>query len=139
VVLGPGVWGEYARQVVGLERYFGTGTPAYMMTVRGALTRALAGASPDSIYVAAVGIWVAALAAVAAVLVCWPAVDAAGRRSQFALALAVALITSPHLFVQDTVIWSVPLCLQLAALRERGGRWDRFAAFAAAWPLIFAV
>jgi hypothetical protein len=108
-----------------------------MMSLRGVLARVFTGASPQSIRVAAVAIWLAALIPLAFVLIRSPAADGAARRSQMALTMAVALITSPHLFVQDTAIWSQPLCLQLAAMRALGARWDRFAAFVTAWPLLF--
>ena len=37
--LGPMIWLDYLHQVHGLERFWGSGTPDYMVNVRGALTR----------------------------------------------------------------------------------------------------
>src|ERR1041384_3502377 len=39
-------------------------------------------------------------------------------RSTFAFVLALALLTNPHLFVHDAVIWTVPLALYAAFLRD---------------------
>jgi hypothetical protein len=139
LVLGPRIWLDYVRSVGGLERFFGTGTPDYMMNLRGAITRLAGGAaSPDSVYVAAAAAWLAALAALAMALVRRTA-RAADARADLALTLAVGLLFCPHLFVQDAVLWVGALALHVAALRACGARWMPFAAFALAWPLVFAI
>jgi hypothetical protein len=140
VVLGPSIWPDYFRSVRGLERFFGTGTPAYMMNVRAALTRLLGrAASPDAVYAAAAAAWAAALGALALALARRPTAGESAARAELAVALAVGLLFSPHLFAQDATLWAVALALHVAALRARGEPWRRFAAFAFTWPLLFAL
>jgi hypothetical protein len=139
VALGPAIWADYARRVGGLENFFGSGTPAHMLNLRGALTR-IAGAGDQPIVDrAAFMLWIGGVAAVAAYL--WRRridciVDA---RAAYAFTVAVALLASPHLFVQDAVVWAVPLVLFAASLRDGGGNWRPFAAFALSWPALFAL
>ncbi len=110
-----------------------------MLNVRGALTR-LAGAGNQSpIDAAAFFIWIAATLLVAFVLSRRRIHGQRDARRAYAFAVAVALLASPHAFIQDTVVWVVPLVLYAAALRDAGGRWQPFAAFALCWPLLFAV
>jgi hypothetical protein len=48
------------------------------------------------------------------------------------------LASNPHVFVHDIVIWTVPLVLCAAALRDRGSDGVGFTRFALLWPLMFA-
>jgi hypothetical protein len=66
--LGPSIWMEYARQVRHLEPFWGSGTPDYMLNLRGALTRVFGLGAHEAIEWAAFMIWVAGMAVVAAVL-----------------------------------------------------------------------
>jgi hypothetical protein len=142
LALGPGIWWSYARNVHGLERFFGSGTPVYMMSLRGALAR-LAGGQAHEVYATAVAVWLLTTAALAVVLARRPAAageDARARqRGELALALAVALFTSPHLFQQDAAIWVAALALHVSSLHLGGRPWLPFARFALAWPLLFAL
>jgi hypothetical protein len=51
----------------------------------------------------------------------------------------VALVSNPHLFIHDAAMWTVPLLLCAAALRDAGRDWLPFARFALAWPAIFLI
>jgi hypothetical protein len=138
--LGISIWFDYLRNLHALEGFFAKGTPAYMMNLRGALTRLLGpGASPPAIYLAAIGAWIAAMAALAFVLVRRGVAGEPDLRIDFALTLAVALFFNPHLFPQDAVIWVVALTLYISGLRAQGRPWTAFSAFALSWPICFAV
>jgi hypothetical protein len=140
LVLGPSIWPDYFRSVRGLERFFGTGTPAYMMNVRAALTRLLGrAASMDAVYSAAAAAWAAALGALALALARRPTAGESATRAELAVALAVGLLFSPHLFAQDATLWAAALALHVSAARARGEPWRRFAGFALAWPVLFAL
>jgi hypothetical protein len=86
-----------------------------------------------------VAVWIIAVAALTILLVRRRAARRDDLRIDFALTLGVALLFSPHLFVQDTVMWIVVLALYGAVVRERSPAWQRFAAFALSWPFLFAV
>src|SRR5205814_1755184 len=60
-------------------------------------------------------------------------------RPAYAFAIALGLLSNPHLFMHDTVIWTVPLLLCAASMRDAGAAWAPFAIFALAWPAIFLV
>jgi Glycosyltransferase family 87 len=139
LALGASIWFDYLRNLHELEGFFAAGTPAYMMNVRGMLTRVLTPvATPAAIYAVSVAAWVAAMAALVLLLV-HRRNSQDNFRADFALTLAVGLFFNPHLFPQDTVIWIVALVLQVQALREEQRPWQPFAAFALCWPLVFTV
>ena len=109
IVLGPSIWLEYVRHIGQLEQFFGTGTADYMLNARGSLLRLAPGVSPHAIRIAAFALTLAASGCLATFF--WFSQvhrDEDGRLG-YALAVAVALLFSPHLFVQDVVIWAVPL------------------------------
>jgi glycosyl transferase family 87 len=137
--LGPTIWIDYVRHVGELEQFFGTGTPVHMVNVRGALTRLGDPGAQPAIDTAAFIVWIAATGLVG--LVFWQRRihERADARRAYAFAVAIALLTSPHVFIQDAAIWVVPLVLYAAALRDAGDRWQRFATFALCWPALFAV
>jgi hypothetical protein len=139
VCLGPAIWIDYVRHVGDLEHFFGTGTPEHMLNVRGALTRVAGAGNQAPIDRAAFFIWMAATLFVALVLSRRRIHDQRDARRSYAFAAAVALLASPHVFVQDAVVWVVPLVLYAATLRDAGERWQPFAAFALCWPVLFAV
>jgi hypothetical protein len=139
IVLGKMIWFNYLASLHELEQFFAAGTPAYMMNLRGALTRVVPAISGDGVDVLSVAAWVVALAALGIVLVRRPAASQPAFASDFALTLAVALFFNPHLFPQDTVIWIVMLVVFVQASREQDGRWVSFASFALCWPILFAV
>jgi hypothetical protein len=133
--LGLSIWFDYVTQVRNLEVFWGTGTPAYMLNVRGALTRMMAGEQHD-IDTIAYAVWACAMVLVATVLVHRRVHRAVDARSAYALVVAVALLTNPHLFVQDAVIWAVPLVLH-ATTQGVSDEWPAFALFALSWPVLF--
>lgn len=135
LILGARIWLDYASAVRGLERFFGTGTAAYMPTIRGTLVR-IAGGNETPI---ATGVTIAAWLAAPVALAWLLARRRADMRAELALVTAAALVVSPHLFVQDLIIVAVSLALRTAALRGDGRRWRPFAAFALAWPFLFVL
>jgi Glycosyltransferase family 87 len=139
VVLGPAIWLDYARQVGQLEHFFAQGTVAHMLNLRGSLTRALGSSAQPSIDAAAYVVWIGATLIVAALFAYRRLHEAQDTRAAYALALAVALLSSPHFFVQDAVIWTVPLALYAAALRDSRADWRLFVGFVLSWPILFAV
>jgi hypothetical protein len=139
MVLGPAIWVDYARQVGQLEHFFAQGTPAHMLNLRGSLTRALGSSEQPPIDAAAYAIWIAATLLVAVLFAYRRIHEAQDTRAAYALALAVALLSSPHLFVQDAVVWTVPLALYTAALMDIGADWRPIAGFVLSWPLLFIV
>jgi glycosyl transferase family 87 len=139
VVLGPAIWLDYARQVGRLEHFFAQGTPVHMVNLRGSLTRALGSSAQPSIDAMAYGIWIVAALVVAGLFAYRRIHEAADTRAAYALALAVALLSSPHLFVQDAVVWTVPLVLYTAALRDSGADARAFVSFVLSVPILFAV
>jgi hypothetical protein len=138
IVLGPAIWFDYLSQVRDLEHFWGTGTPDYMLNVRGGLTR-IFGLGPH-LQIDAVSelTWLVAMGLVGIVLVRRRVDQAHDPRPAYAFVIAVALLTNPHLFVHDVVLWTVPLVLCAAAIRDRAGEWQRFARFALSWNLLFA-
>jgi hypothetical protein len=115
LVLGPGVWADYLRALPGLERFFGTGTPEYMPTVRGLLARLFgSGAAVDR---AALAAW--AVAIVAAGIAAARTRRAPDGRAAYAFALSAGALASPHLFPQDLLLWVAPVTLVLALGPER--------------------
>jgi glycosyl transferase family 87 len=138
-VLGPGIWLDYARQVGHLEQFFAQGTVAHMLNLRGSLTRALGASAEPSIDAAAYAIWIVATLLVAVVFASRRIHEAQDTRAAYGLALAVALLSTPHLFVQDAVLWTVPVALYTAALRDSGANWRPFAGFVLSWPILFVV
>jgi Glycosyltransferase family 87 len=139
-LLGASIWLDYLRNVRALEQFFAAGTPAYMMNLRGALTRVLGQqVSPAGVYLVAMAAWMAAMVALALVLIRRGAAGGSDLRTEFGLTLAVALFFNPHLFPQDAVIWIVALSLHIAGLRARRQSPTLFSAFALSWPIWFAV
>ena len=139
-LLGGSIWFDYARNVHALEGFFAAGTPAYMMNLRGALTRVIGQrVSPAGVYLVAIGAWIVAMLVLTVVLVRRSAATGSDLRREFALTLAVSLFFNPHLFPQDAVIWIVALSLYIAGLRARCEPWRLFSAFVFSWPIWFAV
>ena len=138
-ILGPAIWLDYARQVGHLEQFFAQGTAAHMLNLRGSLSRVLGASAEPSIKAAAYAFWIAATVLVAVLFVYRRIHEAQDTRPAYALAVAVALLSSPHLFVQDAVIWTVPLVLYAAALRDSGVDSRLFVGFVLSWPILFAV
>lgn len=138
LVVGPAAWLEYVRHVQYLEQFWGSGTPDYMLNARGALARIFGVERHAAVDSAAYATWLAGIAIVAGTL--WRI-----RRGQtdarivYAFSVAVGLFTNPHLFIHDAVIWTVVLVLGAAAIRDAGAEWRGFAAFALAWPPVFAI
>jgi len=137
--LGPSIWIAYARQVRPLERFWGSGTPDYMLNLRGALLRIVGLGSAETIESAAFVLWLAGMAIVGVKLLRRRVDQDDDGRSAYAFAIAVALVSNPHLFVHDAAMWTVPLLLCAAALRDAGRDWLPFARFALAWPAIFLI
>jgi hypothetical protein len=138
-LLGRTIWLDYLRNVRALEQFFAAGTPAYMMNLRGGLTRLLGDqVSPEGVYLVAVAAWIAAMAALALVLIRRGAAGGSDLRTEFGLTLAVSLFFNPHLFPQDAVLWAVALSLHIAGFRARQSP-TLFTAFALSWPILFAV
>jgi len=138
-VLGTTIWTTYVIQLRALEPYWGTGTPGHMRNVRGLLTRVVGSIGQPAIDATSFGVWIGGTLLVAGALFAWRLHKATDIRPGYSLALAVGLLVSPHLFVQDVVVWTVPLTLYAAALRDAGQRWQPFATFALSWPVLFAV
>jgi Glycosyltransferase family 87 len=137
--LGPAIWIEYVRQVPRLERFWGSGTPDYMINARGALLRVVGLANATWVDPLGYALWLTATAAVAAVLVARRVDRTDDARPAYAWTIAIALLFNPHLFVHDAIIWIVPIVLFAAALRDADRDWLPFVAFALAWPFVFAV
>jgi Glycosyltransferase family 87 len=137
--LGPSIWIEYARHVRSLEHFWGSGTPDYMLNLRGILARIIGLGAHEAIERAAFILWLVGMAAVAAALLRRRVDRQADGRYAFACAMAVALVSNPHLFVHDAAMWAIPLLLCAAALRDDGHDWVPFARFALAWPLLFGI
>jgi hypothetical protein len=137
--LGTTIWTTYLLHLRELEPYWGTGTPGHMRNIRGLLTRVVGSIGQPAIDAASYGVWIAGTLLVACALFAWRLHKATDIRPGYSLALAVGLLVSPHLFVQDVVVWTIPLMLYTAALRDAGRRWQPFATFALCWPVLFAV
>lgn len=138
--LGVRVWKEYVINLPALERFFGVGTPAYMPTVRGVLTRLLDAAPEHGETISLLTL----LAWLSAVLGVWAVASrtrlASDSRAPLALALAVGALASPHLFAQDLILWAAPVTLVLSLSREEGEDvWRRRARIVLCWPLWFVM
>jgi hypothetical protein len=138
VALGPMIWFDYLHQVRALEHFWGSGTPDYMLNVRGALTRMIGLDEHVRIDAVSDAVWLAAMVLVGVVLVRRRIDKAHDARPAYAFVVAMALLSNPHLFVHDAVIWTVPLVLYAAAIRDAEGEWRPFAQFALSWPMVFA-
>lgn len=138
LVLGPRVWMEFALHVRELERFFGAGTPAYMPSLRGLLTRIMGDGCRAVDQLSLAG-WLLAIAAsgVAAARRRRAGLDDA--RIDFSFAFAAGLLASPHLFPQDVVLWVVPATLILASLRFGGRSWRRAVWLTLAVPFFFVL
>lgn len=140
LVLGSHVWWDYLSRLPGLERSFGVGTPEYMPTVRGLLTRLLGegAGSREAIDAITVAMWLVAI--VAAGLAAALSRLRADERAPLAFAMSVSWLASPHLFPQDVLLWVAPVTLVLSLSREGGEAvWRRRTRIVLAWPLWFAV
>jgi hypothetical protein len=138
LALGPTIWFHYLRNVGALEHFWGSGTPDYMLNIRGALTRMFG--LDERVWIDAVSYaaWLAAMVLVAVVLVRRRIDQTDDARPAYAFVIGLALFSNPHLFIHDAVIWTIPLVLYAAAIRDAGGEWLTFAQFALFWPLLFA-
>src|SRR5262249_22315727 len=65
--LGPAIWIEYARHVHYLEQFWGSGTPDYMLNLRGALTRLFGLGAHETIESLAFVLWLVGMAVVSVV------------------------------------------------------------------------
>ena len=108
VALGPTIWFDYVHQVRVLEHFWGSGTPDQMLNVRGALTRMIGLDEHVRIDVVSDAVWLAAMVLVGVVLVRRRIDRAHDARPAYALVISVALLSNPHLFIHDAVIWTVP-------------------------------
>jgi hypothetical protein len=138
LALGPTIWFHYLRNVGALEHFWGSGTPDYMLNIRGALTRMFG--LDERVWIDAVSYaaWLAAMVLVAVVLVRRRIDQTDDARPAYAFVIGLALFSNPHLFIHDAVIWTIPLVLYAAAIRDAEGEWLTFAQFALFWPLLFA-
>jgi hypothetical protein len=137
LALGPAIWLDYLQHVHTLERFWGSGTPDYMVNVRGALTRMFGLGAHVWIDPACYAVWLGGMFLVGVTLLRRRTGQARDARPAYALAIAAALLTSPHLFIHDAIVWTIPLVLYTAARRDAAGDWRPFAYFALAWPLVF--
>jgi hypothetical protein len=138
LALGTAIWSEYFRQVRYLEQFWGSGTPDYMLNVRGAVIRVVGLGEHAWIDPVVYAVWLMAMVLVGVLFLRRRIADAPDARPAYAFAVAVAVLTNPHVFVHDTIIWVVPLVLCAAAMRDAGADWLLFAQFALAWPAVFA-
>lgn len=138
VALGPTIWLDYLRQVGTLEQFWGTGTPVYMLNIRGMLTRMFGFGWHVGIDAVSYAVWLAAMVFVGIVLVRRRLADEHDARPAYAFAIAMALLSNPHLFMHDAVIWTIPLVLYSASIRDAQRTWRPFVQLALAWPLMFA-
>jgi hypothetical protein len=138
VALGPAIWFQYLRQVGSLEHFWGSGTPDYMLNVRGALSRLFGLDQRRWIDAVSYAGWLLAMVVAAVVLARRRVAEAPDARPAYAFAIALGLFANPHLFIHDAIIWTIPLLLYAAALRDEGREWRPFAAFALSWPVWFA-
>jgi hypothetical protein len=139
LALGPAIWFDYLTHVRGLEHFWGSGTPDYMLNIRGALTRMFGVDQHVWIDPVSEAVWVAAMALVGFALVRRRIDQADDTRPAYAFVIGLGLLANHHLFIHDAVIWTIPLVLFAASIRDAGDDWRPFARFALAWPIIFAV
>jgi hypothetical protein len=138
IALGPSIWPDYLLHVRELESFFGNGTPVHMVNLRGALARLVGPEMQASVDPAAYALWIASAVMVGLVLAYRRAHAIVDTRIEYAFALSIALLASPHLFMQDVVIWAVPVVLFTASLREERRAYRPWTAFVLAWPALFA-
>ncbi|MFL5305247.1 MAG: glycosyltransferase family 87 protein [Polyangia bacterium] len=135
LVLGAHVWLDWASSVRTLERSFGGGAAAAMPTLRGAVARVLPHVSAAGLEAIGWALWFAGAVAVLLLVRRRALADGgADARGTIGFAAAVALITSPHLYAHDLVIWLVPLTAALAAAKANPAVWRTRTAMALAWP-----
>jgi hypothetical protein len=139
LALGPMIWLQYVRSVRTLEHFWGSGTPDYMLNVRGALTRMFGLGEAAWINTVSEAVWVATAMLVAVMFVRRRIDQTDDARPAYAFGIGLALLTNPHLFIHDAIIWTVPLLLYTAAIRDAQGEWQPFALFALSWPIVFAI
>ena len=139
IVLGPSIWLEYVRHIGQLEQFFGTGTSDYMLNVRGALLRLAPGVSPHAIRIAAFALTLAASGCLATFFWFSQVYRDEDGRLGYALAVAVALLFSPHLFVQDVVIWAVPLSFVVCSAFRAAPRRLSSTVFILLAPIVFTL
>jgi len=135
--LGPSVWWDYATHVRPLESLFGAGTPIYMPTLRGILSRNLGPEHAGTISGITLASWLVAI------VVAYVRADRRRRRGEpatedFAFGYAVGLLTSPHLFTQDVLLWVPAIALGMAARRGEARPGRNVARAVLATPLWFA-
>jgi len=139
IVLGPSIWLQYVRHIGQLEQFFGTGTADYMLNARGALLRLAAGVSPHAIRIAAFALTLAASGCLATFFWFSQVYRDEDGRLGYALAVAVALLFSPHLFVQDVVIWAVPLSFVVCSAFRAAPRRLSSTVFILLAPIVFTL
>ncbi len=133
-VLGPHVWGTWASAVRSLERAYGGGAVTVMPTIRGFLARTVPSLVGPRLEALGLLVWIAGMVTVLVVLMRDARAGGQGDgRRMVAFALAVALVTSPHLYDHDVLVWVVPATLVLALARGQEA-WRRRARLAMAWP-----
>jgi hypothetical protein len=138
LALGPMIWLDYLRHVGTLEHFWGSGTPVYMLNIRGMLTRLIGLGEHVRIDAVSYAVWLAAMVLVGVVFVRRRIGERQDARPAYAFGIAVALLSNPHLFMHDAIIWSIPLVLYAAAIRDAEGEWRPFVRCALLWPLLFA-
>ncbi|HVY39125.1 MAG TPA: glycosyltransferase family 87 protein [Polyangia bacterium] len=139
-LLGPRAWIDWATSVRALERSFGGGAAAAMPTLRGVVARALPHLSAARLEAVGLAIWLAGPVIVLLIVILTggaraPGEPPGGTQRAIGLGAAVALLTSPHLYQHDLVVWIVPLVAALAAVKAHpAAPWRTGALLALAWP-----
>lgn len=137
LALGWDVWSGYARGIGAIERYFAQGTPEHMVSLRGLLSP-LFGATQTTLVV----VWLSLAAITLAAASFWrrhPVTphEPTAFALRYATAVALSLLFSPHLFIQDVTLWLAPLAIGWRALAEAPKRRASFGRFLLAWPLVY--
>jgi arabinofuranan 3-O-arabinosyltransferase len=137
LTLGWSVWPRYVSSVGALEPFFAQGTPEHMVSLRGLLSL-LFGATRPVLVVT----WAALGAVVLAASISWwrrPATpqEPGAFARRYATAVALSLLFSPHLFIQDVALWIAPLALSWRALGDEPARRARLGRLLLAWPLAY--
>jgi hypothetical protein len=130
---------DYATHLHALEKFFASGTPIYMPTIRGVLVRVLGPSHVRAEDSAALIIWLLSLAAIYLVGARRRRKGLALEVGDFALALALGLLTSPHLFTQDVLLWVAAVALQLSCSQPGRGRSPLLTSIILSVPIWFAV
>ena len=138
IVLGPMIWIDYLRHIGALEHFFATGTPEYMFNLRGLLAREALFLQPQTVQQVAYAASIVAAACLGFAFWMWRIEEYEEVQLPYALAVATALLFSPHLFVQDTVIWAVPLALAAERARTLHHRPSLVVGLSLALPVVFA-